>query len=81
MMWDGTAWMPHAAAIEGLRPEMHVVSPTEIYAVIGTQLCVWNGTAWSIYTDELENLKTAFSFKGADDIYAVAGDRVWRWGL
>lgn len=81
LMWDGT-WQPFSDPIEGLKPEIHFVSPTEIYAVIGTQICIWDGTQWSPWTDELAGLQTAFSFMGGDDIYAIAGlDRVWHWGL
>ncbi len=81
MLWDGAIWQPLAAAAVDLKPEMHFVSPTEIYAIIGTGISVWNGTMWSTWTDDVAGLKTAFSFKGPDDIYAVVGlDRVWRWG-
>lgn len=79
LMWDG-AWQVHTDPMDGLKPEMHVVSPTEIYAVIGSQICKWNGTAWSPYTEELADLQTAFSFVGPNDIFAITGsNQVWRW--
>lgn len=79
LMWDGT-WQVHTDAADGLKPEMHVVSPTEIYAVIGSQICKWDGTMWSPHTDELVALQTGFSFVGPSDIFAITGsNQVWRW--
>ncbi len=80
LSWDGAAWTSMTTPMEDIKPEMHFVSPTEIYAVIGNRICVWNGTMWTPWTQELTRLQTAFSFVANNDIYAVAGvDKVWRW--
>ena len=55
------------------------MSPTEIYAVIGEQICVWNGSSWSPHTDDITGLQPAFHLVAPNDIWAVAGTRVHRW--
>jgi hypothetical protein len=72
-------WTPTTMDQVGLKPAMHYVSPTEIYAVVGEKICMWNGTAWVDHTLPEIGLAPAMQFISPTQIYAVVGNKVSMW--
>lgn len=64
----------------GLRPALHFVAPSDIYAVVGNQVCLsTGGAAFEILTDEIEELLPVIEFVSPDDIHTAAGQSIHQW--
>jgi hypothetical protein len=72
-------WTESTAGIAGIAAEMHFVSPTEIYAVINSKICMWNGTEWLDHTADAIGITSSMHFVTPTQIYAVVGNVVQMW--
>jgi hypothetical protein len=77
---EEVAWNNVSGSNPNLKPALHWVSPTEIYAIIGEKVCVWDGNEWKDVTLAATGLAgSSMHFVSTTEIYAVIGNKICKW--